>query len=130
MSKGLGRIERVIAREIEDAYTPRHGSGPSSVHVSSWDLAVDLFYPKDGSWNTDWSPTAAQRKAVSRAMHSFVRKHPQYALTGGQGRKRLYLYEPSDPLSTMWAKMSVEQRHHVSRSMAQAALDEPHHEGR
>ena len=58
---------------------------------------------------------AAQRKAVSRAMHSFVRKHPQYALTGGQGRKRLYLYEPSDPLSTMWAKMSVEQRDHVSR---------------
>ena len=38
--------------------------------------------------------TGSQRwpKAVARAMHSFVRKQQQYALTGGQGRRDLYLY--------------------------------------
>ena len=56
-------------------------------------------------------------QAITRAPHSFVRKHLQYALMGEQGRKRLYLYEPGDSLSTMWAKMSVEQRTFVSRSM-------------
>lgn len=59
-------------------------------------------------------------------MRSFVRKHPQYALTGGQGRKRLYLYEPSDPVSVTWAKMTVESpsRKHVSRTAAEEAVHE------
>ena len=43
-------------------------------------------------------------------MRSFVRKHPQYALMGGQGRKRLYLYEISDPLSVAWASANVTSR--------------------
>jgi hypothetical protein len=39
--------------------------------------------------------TMAMRKAIVRAMHSFVRKYPQYALAGGKGRSELYLYDPS-----------------------------------
>ena len=121
MSRGLGRIERAILRNIEDTYHPRHGLGPSSVRVSSWGVVCDVFKPPD-SWNFGWSPTVAQCKAVSRAMHSFVRKHPQYALMGGQGRKRLWLYELADPISVMWTKLTVERRKSVSRSEAQAAL--------
>jgi hypothetical protein len=57
-------------------------------------------------------------------MHSFVRKFPQYALTGGKGHKRLYLYEPGDPLSSMWARMSVERHGFVCRSDEAKALTE------
>jgi hypothetical protein len=57
-------------------------------------------------------------------MHSFVRKFPQYALAGGKGRKCLYLFEPGDPVSAIWAKLSVENPNFVSRSMAQSALAE------
>ena len=34
-------------------------------------------------------PTRAQRVAIARAMHSFVRKHRAYVLTGGTGRTPL-----------------------------------------
>lgn len=78
------------------------------------------FYRPACAW--DYEPTPAQRKAVVRAMHSFVRKNPQYALTGGRGRKQLYLFEPDDPVSAMWAKLSVERRRFVARSAAEEAL--------
>lgn len=57
-------------------------------------------------------------------MHSFVRKHQQYALTGGQGRRQLYLYDTDDPVSVMWAKLNVErrQRNPIPRAAAIAAL--------
>ena len=68
--------------------------------------------------------TPAQRKAVTRAMRSYARKHQRYALAGGQGRKQLYLYEPDDPLSAMWAKMQVANRkpNPVTSSEAKTAL--------
>jgi hypothetical protein len=34
----------------------------------------------------------------------------------------LYLYEPADPISAIWAKLSVERAKFVSRSEAMAAL--------
>jgi hypothetical protein len=73
-------------------------------------------------WN--WKPTPAHRKAVTRAMHTFVHKHQQYALTGGQGRRILYLYDTADPVSAMWAKLNVERRERnpIPRMTAQAAL--------
>jgi len=43
-------------------------------------------------------------------MRSFVRKHPQYALTGGQGRRELYLYDATDAESVMWAKMNATRK--------------------
>ena len=58
-------------------------------HLSSGELAIAVYRPKDDFGGTG-SCTLAQGKAVSRAMHSFVRKHQQYALVGGRGRKSLY----------------------------------------
>ena len=40
-------------------------------------------------------PTRAQRVAILRAMHSFVRTHQAYRLAGGQGRTRLVII-PAD----------------------------------
>ena len=70
----------------------------------------------------NYKPTNAQRKAVTRAMRTIVCKYPQFALTGGKGRKGLFLYEPGDPLSAIWAKLSVESRDHVPRSTAEERL--------
>ena len=120
-----GKIERAIATEIADAIKPRFGHS-SSVLVRSDVLVGDVYCPKDLNWDDEiaWKPTLAQRKAVTRAMRSFVRKHQQYALTGGQGRRQLYLYDTADPVSVMWAKLNVErrQRNPISRSEAEAAL--------
>jgi hypothetical protein len=117
MSKGLGRIEREILRKIEDAHEPRSDGTVGAVHVHSWEIVHGLFAPLD-TMSLDWSPSIAQRTAVSRAMRSFVRKHPQYALAGGKGRKMLYLFEPGDPVSAMWAKMSVESRYFITKADA------------
>jgi hypothetical protein len=126
MSRGLGRIERWIAEKIEQHRNRRrHGSRfPPSVLVSSSHLAY--CYLDEATLCDDKSPwltTAAQRKAVVRAMHSFVRKFPQYALMGGQGRKELYLYEPADPLSTVWAELHVHNRRGESFSIADAHVE-------
>jgi hypothetical protein len=116
MSRGLGRIERVIAAEIasDAAY-------PMAVHLSSGRLAIAVYRPQDDFGGTGRC-TLAQGKAVSRAMHSFVRKHQQYALAGGRGRKSLYLYDIADPVSVMWAKLSVKHRRSVPQSEAREAL--------
>jgi Tripartite tricarboxylate transporter family receptor len=58
---------------------------------------------------TDPRSTAA-RVTLGRAMRSFVRKFPQYALTGGKERKMLYLYEPADPISAMCLTAPPPQR--------------------
>jgi hypothetical protein len=102
MSRGLGRIERVIVTKIEhiDWVTDAR----TTVHLSSWDLLCGVYTELTDEF------TPAQCKAVVRAMHSFVRKHPRYTLIGGQGRKQLYLYERDDPLSMMWAKLQVASR--------------------
>ena len=117
MSRGLGRIEQVILDRTQIVDTRGE---LRSVLLDSWELAFDRFWHRERDW--DWEPSLAQRKAVTQAMHSFVRKFPQYALIGGHGRKRLFLYEPADPLSAMWAKLRVEHREFVSRSEAQQAL--------
>ena len=43
-----------------------------------------------------------------------------------QGRRALYLYDATDPLSAMWARVRSEQRGRkfISRSDARAALNE------
>ena len=114
MSRGLGKIERAILDDITIG-------GPSSVLIHSWGLLCHAnCFRRSAFWN--FEPTTAERKAVTRAMRSFVRKFPQYALTGAKERKMLYLYEPADPISAMWAKLSVERPKFVSRSEAMAAL--------
>jgi hypothetical protein len=128
MSRGLGHIERAIAAEIVRAARPPH---QLAVHIGSHQLTDTVYRPKENSgagfgnpgtkWT--WEPNLVQRKATVRAMHSFVRKHQQYALAGGQGRKRLYLYDTADPVSVMWAKLSVERQNFVSQSEAKKALN-------
>jgi hypothetical protein len=121
MSRGLGRIERHILIEIARDQEPDPYTGePGAVLLNSWTLAHDLFSP--ATW--DWRPSRTQRQSVTRAMRSFVRKFPQYALAGGNGRKKLYLFQPDNLLSATWAKLNVEQRDIVSRSKAEAAMHE------
>jgi hypothetical protein len=110
-----GKIERAIADEIAEAERRE-----MSVLITSWGLTCTVF----DSWDSPL--TLAQRKAVTRAMHSFVRKHQQYALMGGQGRRELYLYDAADPASVMWTKLNVERRtrkrNPISLSEAKAEL--------
>jgi hypothetical protein len=117
MSKGLGRIEREIAREIEHMTT---GQFPLPVRVTTWNVAVEFAPRTNAGMPTGWRPSAALRKAAVRAMRSFVRKHQQYALTGGKGRKQLILYDATDPVSVIWARLTVERRNHVTASEARA----------
>jgi hypothetical protein len=98
MSRGLGRLERVILWYTEQAQAAKGDRRPSPLLLDSQRLTHRCFKADPG--------TPAQRKAVSRAMHSFVRKFPQYALTGGRGRSPLSLFEPGDPLSAERAKLS------------------------
>src|SRR5262245_31847446 len=125
MSKGLGRLERFIEVEIDIT----KGRKNLSVHLRSSALTFDAFRPadyyrgpRDDDGNLIWQPSRANQKAVLRAMHSFVRKFPQYGLMGGKGRKSLYLYEKADPISVMWAGLSVANKGFVSQGDAKKAL--------
>ena len=97
MSRGLGHIERTIAAEIERAKSGRDSYG-NPVNETSQSIALACFRSNGRK---------VSRRAATGAMHSFVRKHPQFALTGGRGRKPLMLYEPGDPLSAMRAKLAA-----------------------
>jgi hypothetical protein len=112
MSRGFGKIERWIGPEIARG---KARPKPTAVLIPSKSLAY--HYPHS---DRDWKPSGSQRRAVVQAMHSFVRKFPQYALIGGQGGKQLYLYEPSDPVSAAWAKLTMERHNHVTRIEAEA----------
>ena len=72
MSRGLGHLERTILAMVErrDNFT-------------ALDIAHEA-YPGAPQ-------THAQHVAVLRAMHSFVRKHPEYAVIGGKGSQPLVL---------------------------------------
>jgi hypothetical protein len=130
VSRGLGRIEQAILRAIEKHKVDSRGA-PIPLRLTSWHLVSECF-PELFS-TTTWShppPTLAQQKTISRAMHSLVRKFPEYALMGGNGRKRLCLYEPADPMSVLWARLAVERSdfvslldvHMLARAIADAQL--------
>jgi hypothetical protein len=111
MSTRWGPIERVIFAEIERLKNPPNPAlGATPVLVSSWEVVSGYYRPQVDLSSAGWSPTLAQQKTVVRAMHSFVFKHPQYALAGGNGRKRLYLYEPADRMSALRARLAAERR--------------------
>ena len=116
MSRGLGRIEWQIQKSILKEQMRIDGTSPC-VHISSWNVVIDVFHPGYANYEIyrNWEPSRAQKLAVSRAMNSFVRKFPQFALMGGQGRKRLYLYDTTNPESIAWAKASVKSRKMVAR---------------
>ncbi len=113
MSRGLCRIDRAILARIEEGRTSTGvGWPPHGAHVSSGQLFWDCYpNPKPG-FPDHREPTPVQRKSVSRAMHAIVRKFPQYALMGGEGQTPLWLCEPGDPESTLWAELSVKYGRH------------------
>ena len=92
MSRGLGKLERAI-----DGWMP--------TTLDSNRLAREVFEPPFSDFNDDidaclaWKPSRSQRIATVRAMHSYVRKNPQYALAGGRGRGPLYIYDTEDTSS-------------------------------
>lgn len=131
-----GKIERAIMATIEDDRKGFRGE-PGSVLVTSLEVARAVYnpYPTTGLCTAveydalhRWKPTMAQSTAVTRAMRSFVGKYQQYALTGGQGRHHLYLFDTADPLSVMWAKLWVDPKRKrgkfISQNEARAVLSE------
>jgi hypothetical protein len=138
MSRGPGRIELAILAAIKSRsetsermnaearlYAVRNltPEGVKRVMATDWTLPThissgQLFYdcypdPNRGHGLDHRKPTPAQQKALVRAMHSVVEKFPQYALMGGQGREApLWLYEPADPMSKLWAELQVKYGRH------------------
>jgi hypothetical protein len=91
----LGRIERRILEFVErDEHLVRAGQGFGA------DEIVSVVY---GCW-PHRDPTRAEYVSTLRAMHSFVRKFPKYALIGGKGGTPLVLYDTSYPQSVAAAK--------------------------
>ena len=74
MSRGLGHIEGTILQMVE-----RQHRRKQRVSFSALDIVLNAYPHREG-WDS-----RAHFVAVHRAMHSFARKHPQYALVGGKG---------------------------------------------
>jgi hypothetical protein len=126
MSRGLGVLERAVAARIADCKrrdperdaiyaTLGHEPPPAPVHVSAWDVCKSI--------DSEATPTEVQLKAARRAMRTFVRKFPEYAVFSGKGRGRVELYERGDQLSAMWAKLSSRAARHVTLDDARRALE-------
>jgi hypothetical protein len=81
MSTGLGRIERTILVMVNRTRRSREGE---LVWLDAEAVARETY--------KGTNVTRSQRVAVLRAMHSFVRKRPKYALSGGKGRSPLVLF--------------------------------------
>jgi hypothetical protein len=128
MSRGLGIAERAVAACIarckrrdaqKDAVYICAGEEPppTVVNVTPWGVCIQLN-PSSPS-----RPTESQLKAAKRAMHSFVRKFPEYGLMISKGgRGHLCLYERGDRLSAMRAKLTSQSGSHVSLPEASKAL--------
>lgn len=146
MSRGLGTLERAIFACIEKCRRPNYdadlyvemGQEPPKpvVQVSAGSVCREANPPTadakaiaskclaEGKRPPE-APrlTEAQWKAAKRAMHSFVRKFPEYGLMAPKGgRGRLLLYERGDEMSAMWAKLDGQTRRSVTHADARAAL--------
>jgi len=114
VSRGLGRIQLAILAEIESAKQAAIAKGrvqrsdvnESSGDVTAWSVAYRCFAPSP--LKSGWRPSSAQIKACTRAMHSFIRKFSQYALTSRRSRRGIVLYEITDRVSVLWAEMKME----------------------
>ena len=96
------------------------GPPPNVVHVTAWRVCGEIKPYELKDWKP---PTEVQLKAAKRAMRSFARKFPQYAVMAAKGgRGRLSLYERGDKLSAMWAKLSSQSGSHVTIDDARAAV--------
>ncbi len=77
----MGKIERAIEAAMWDqAIFIENWGRPYRIYRTAWDLAT-IAYQIDTDVD---EPTAAQMKAVYRAMHSLARKSPCFRLEGGK----------------------------------------------
>ena len=100
MSRGLDRLEQAIAATIE-----RQRQAHREVRVTIGDIVGDAYphrWVKGDFVDTDPSPRA-HLVAAHRAMHSFVRKHPEFGLIGGKGGWPLELVSLS--AARRWASL-------------------------
>ena len=117
MSRGLGRLERAIAATIE-----RQRQAHREVRVTVGDI-VWVAYPHrwvKGDFVDPNPPPRAHLVAAHRAMHSFVRKHPEFGLIGGKGGWPLELVSVS--AARRWASLWREEpvRTHADRQRSTA----------
>jgi hypothetical protein len=122
-------MERAVAKaiascrvrdEVSDSARSALGQPPDRpvVMVTPWSVCKTVTGPEAAS------PSRAQLNSATRAMHSFVRKFPEYSLVSMKGgRGRLALYERGDELSAMWAKLNSRSEHLVPLVEAKAALE-------
>jgi hypothetical protein len=132
VSRGPGYIERAIAvciaectkKMVSDTEYERLSGGKKkrkTVLVRPWTVYHACGFCPCPIPN-NWRPSESQHKAVARAMRSFVRKFPQYAVLGRRSGT-LCLYEAADPLSEMWARLCSQRQMHVAMVDAQMALE-------
>ena len=123
MSRGLGRIQLAILASIELSKQVGMKEGrETSINLTAWTLAYNCFEPRLG--RLGWTPSRWQIEACTRAMHSFVRKFPQYALTSRRSRQGIVLYEIGDQVTAgLCARMGMETKGNPPiRSEVRAAL--------
>jgi hypothetical protein len=104
MSRGLGPIEGRILDHI-DRILGGEG-GHRCILLSSWQLAEELSPGRT-------YPTDSVRKSIVRAMHSFCRKFPEFAVTKATGNKPIFLWERDDWRSGAWVEASMKSRYPV-----------------
>jgi hypothetical protein len=113
MSRGLGRLERAIVATIE-----RQRQAHREVRVTVGDIVGNAYphrWVKGDFVDPDPSPRA-HLVAAHRAMHSFVRKHPEFGLIGGKGGWPLELVSVS--AARRWASLWREEPVDRQRSTA------------
>src|SRR6516164_8400398 len=96
MSRGLGRLEQAIAATIERQ---------RQVRVTVGDIVRDAYPHRwvKGDFVDPDPPPRAHLVTARRAMHSFVRKHPEFGLIGGKGGWPLELVSVS--AARRWASL-------------------------
>jgi hypothetical protein len=111
VAKAIARCKRRDA--ARDELVVRMGGSPEPNPV--------MVRPRDVCMVTEPDHVSrSQLNSAARAMHSFVRKFPQYGLISG---RRLALYERGDDLSAMWAKLNSQTESHVATDHAKHALE-------
>ena len=88
MSRGLGHVERTILALVEHSRAVRQLRDFDVLDFDVFDI-VDAAYPG--------KLTRAKEVATRRAMHSFIRKYPQYVLVRRDWDLRYIALVPRGP---------------------------------
>jgi hypothetical protein len=114
MSRGLGRLERAIVARIE-----RQRQAHSQVRVTVGDIVWDAYPHRwvKGDFVDHDPPPRAHLVAAHRAMHLFVRKHPEFGLIGGKGGWPLELVfvSAAGSWASLWREDPVDRQRSTAR---------------